>query len=498
MRDTATAPFRCVPTRRYRPRPVGRRPLAAQAPEARTGWWRYGTGMDDDTLGVPGGPFTGVPLAAVADRLRAGGTDPVELTRRSLAAIEDSQAALNAFVTVDHDGALAAAGRARDELARGVDRGPLHGVPVAVKDIVDTAGLVTTMGSRHFAGHVPDADAEVVSRLREAGAIVVGKTTTHEFAYGPTGDRAANGPCANPYDPSRMAGGSSAGSAAAVAAGLVALAVGTDTGGSVRIPAALCGVAGIRPSPLRIPDRGVFPLSWSLDSVGVLAADVAGTGAGWSVLSGAPSIVDGVGVPAPDALRIGLPDGFDRLDPAVHSGLTGLVDRLAAAGARMAPVIVPDVEELHWLYRTIQSVEAVTIHHDRMTSAPELFDPEVLQRLWAAAEVAARDYARALRRLAEVRATAGALLDGVDILLLPTVPVLAPPLGARDTDVGAGWTSPRDALLAHTVPFSVLGLPALSLPVPAPGPLPVGVQLVGAPGADESLLACARTVEACR
>jgi Asp-tRNA(Asn)/Glu-tRNA(Gln) amidotransferase A subunit family amidase len=445
-----------------------------------------------DNFGVPAGPFTGVPLATVADRLRDGGTDPVELTRRSLAAIDASQAAVNAFVTVDRDGALAAAGRARDELARGVDRGPLHGVPVAVKDLVDTAGLVTTMGSRHFAGHVPDADAEVVSRLREAGAIVVGKTTTHEFAYGPTGDRAANGPCANPHDPRRMAGGSSAGSAAAVAAGLVALAVGTDTGGSVRIPAALCGVAGIRPSPSRIPDRGVFPLSWSLDSVGVLAADVAGTAAGWSVLAGAPSTMDG---PPPDALRIGLPDGFDRIDPAVHSGLAGLVERLAGAGARMAPVTVPGVDELHWLYRTIQSVEAVAVHHERMTTAPELFDAEVLQRLRVAAQLPARDYARALRRLGEVRAQAGALLDGVDLLLLPTVPVLAPPLGARDTDVGAGWTSPRDALLAHTVPFSVLGLPALSLPVPAPGALPVGVQLVGAPGADESLLACARTVE---
>ena len=449
--------------------------------------------MDRDNLALPAGPFTGVPLASIADRLRAGGTDPVELTRRSLAAIEESQAVLNAFVTVDHDGALAAAERARDELARGVDRGPLHGIPVAVKDLVDTAGLVTTMGSRHFAGHVPDADAEVVTRLREAGAVLVGKTTTHEFAYGPTGDRAANGPCANPYDPRRMAGGSSAGSAAAVAAGLVPLAIGTDTGGSVRIPAALCGVAGIRPSPLRVPDRGVFPLSWSLDSVGVLAADVSGTAVGWSVLSGTPSTME---APPADALSVGLPDGFDRLDPAVHSGLADLVDRLADAGARMAPVTVPDVEELHWLYRTIQSVEAVTVHHDRMTTAPELFDPEVLQRLRAAAEVPARDYARALRRLGEVRGSAGVLLDGVDVLLLPTVPVLAPPLGARDADIGGGWRSPRDALLSHTVPFSVLGLPALSMPVPAPGPLPVGVQLVGAPGADESLLACARTVEA--
>src|SRR5215467_5507328 len=207
------------------------------------------------------GPFTSTTLAEVAGRFRDGTLDPVALTETVLAAIEESQPTLNAFVTVAADAARRDAALARDELASGEDRGPLHGVPVAVKDIVDTAGLLTTMGSRHFAGHIPERDAEVVTRLRAAGAVIVGKTTTHEFAYGPTGDRSANGPGANPRDPSRMAGGSSAGSAAAVAAGLVPLAVGTDTGGSVRIPAALCGVAGIRPTYGRIPTDGVFPLS---------------------------------------------------------------------------------------------------------------------------------------------------------------------------------------------------------------------------------------------
>ena len=450
------------------------------------------------------GPFRGHSLATVAARLRDGGGDPVDLTRAALAAIERSQPAVNAFVTVDHDGALRAAAKAAGELAAGLDRGPLHGVPVAVKDLVDTGGLTTTMGSRHFAGHVPVRDAEVVTRLRAAGAVIVGKTTTHEFAYGPTGDRAANGPCANPHDPGRMAGGSSAGSAAAVAAGLVPLAVGTDTGGSVRIPAALCGVCGIRPSPGRIPAEGVFPLSWSLDAVGVLAADVAGTAAGWAVLSRAPVPLGGLlpgaspldGLPPVEALRVGVPDGFDRLADEVHSGLSTLVGRLAARGVRPVPVAVPDPDELRHLYRTIQSVEAVAVHHKRMAAAPELFDPEVLQRLRSAAEVPARVYALALRRMAEVRAAAAHLLDGLDVLLLPTVPVVAPPLGARDTDLGGGWTSPRDALLAHTVPFSVLGLPSLSLPVPAPGDLPVGVQLVGSPGGDEALLAAAAAIEA--
>jgi aspartyl-tRNA(Asn)/glutamyl-tRNA(Gln) amidotransferase subunit A len=449
---------------------------------------------------LPAGPLAGVTVAEIAGRLREGKADPVDLVERVLAAIDTAQPVINAFVTVDPDGALRAAALARDELARGVDRGVLHGVPVAVKDIVDTAGLVTTMGSRHFADNVPSRDADVVARLRAAGAIVVGKTTTHQFAYGPTGDRAANGPCGNPRDPGRMAGGSSAGSAAAVAAGLVGLAVGTDTGGSVRIPAALCGVVGIRPSIGRVPTDGVFPLSWSLDTVGVLAGDVAATAAGWSVLAGLAER-DVLAGPAPDpaVLRIGVPTGawFERLDGAVRQGLDDLVERLAARGSRVVPVAVPDVEELMHLYRTIQSVEAVSIHHDRVAEAPELFDPEVLQRLRAAAQVPAHEYARALRRLGEVRTAAAARLAGLDLLLLATVPVVAPPLGARDTDIGGGWISPRDALLAHAAPWSVLGLPAVSVPVAGFGPdeLPVGAQLIGPPGGDVELLAVARTIE---
>jgi aspartyl-tRNA(Asn)/glutamyl-tRNA(Gln) amidotransferase subunit A len=461
---------------------------------------------------VPAGPFAGATVASVAGRLRDGTADPVELVEQVLAAVQATQPAINAFVTVDADGARKAAAVARDELARGLDRGLLHGVPVAVKDIVDTAGLATTMGSRHFAGHVPVRDAEVVARLRAAGAVVVGKTTTHEFAYGPTGDRSANGACANPRDPRRMAGGSSAGSAAAVAAGLVPLAVGTDTGGSVRIPAALCGVVGMRPSYGRIPTGGVFPLSWSLDTVGVLAGSVADAAAGWNVLTGgaapaasaaamsaAAASAATVAAPDPAALRIGLPAGpwFERLAEAVRDGLAGLVERLAGQGAQVVPVPVPDAEELGHLYRTVQSVEAVSIHHDRLARAPELFDPEVLDRLRTAAQTPAWHYACSLRRLTELRAAAARRLAGLDLLVLPAVPVLAPPLGVRDTDIGGGWTSPRDALLAHNVPWSVLGLPALSVPVAgfSPGELPVGAQLVGPPGGDEELLAAARTVE---
>jgi aspartyl-tRNA(Asn)/glutamyl-tRNA(Gln) amidotransferase subunit A len=436
------------------------------------------------------------PLTVLAARLRDGSTDPVTLTEAALAAIDASQPVLNAFVTVDHDGARAAARTARDEQARGIDRGPLHGIPVAVKDIVDVAGVRATMGSRHFADHVPSHDATVVTRLRHAGAVITGKTTTHEFAFGPTGDRTANGPATNPHDPTRMAGGSSAGSAAAVAAGLVALAVGTDTGGSVRIPAALCGTVGIRPSLGRIPDDGVFPLSWTLDSVGVLAGDVAATALGWHVLAGLPR-PDPAPLPPLAGLRIGLPADawFDRLDGTVEAAFEALVARLRSAGAQFSSVPVPDAAQLSQLYRTAQLVEALSIHQQRLADAPELFDPEVRQRLELAVAVSAPEYAVVLREISDARAGAAARLSDVDILLLPTVPILAPPVGVRDTDLGGGWTSPRDALLSHTALWGVLGLPALSVPVAADAPLPVGAQLVGGPGGDERLLDLARAVE---
>ncbi|OLE26640.1 MAG: hypothetical protein AUG44_12360 [Actinobacteria bacterium 13_1_20CM_3_71_11] len=406
------------------------------------------------------GPFTGISLTELGRRLRAGETDPVELVDRALAAIEAAQPALNAFVTVDADGARKVGLQRRDELARGVDHGPLHGIPVAVKDLLDTAGLATTMGSRHFAGNV--------------------------FAYGPTGDVAANGPAANPHDPRRMAGGSSAGSAAAVAAGLVPLALGTDTGGSIRIPAALCGIAGLRPSIGRISTAGVFPLSWSLDTVGPLAASVADIRV-W--LTGTPA-------PAPRRpFRLGVPVGawFDRVDPAVAGPVGELLDRLRAQGVQVRPVPVPDAADLADVYRIVQSAEAVAIHHERMATSPELYEPETLERLREATRIEAWQYATALRRLGELRARAVQRLAGVDALVLPTVPIQAPPLGER---AHGTWRTVRAALLGFCTPWSVLGLPAVSVPLGVS--LPVGAQLVGLPGGDEELLDLAASVEELR
>ncbi|MGP3965140.1 amidase [Nonomuraea sp. 3N208] len=487
------------------------------------------------------GPFSGRNLADLAQDLRRGRATSAELVEQALDAIATLGQALNAFVTVDAADARAAARRADEELAAGTDRGPLHGIPVAVKDLIMIAGLRVTMGSRHFAGHVPEADAECVARLRRSGAVIVGTTTTHEFAYGPTGDRSASGPAHNPWDPDRMTGGSSAGSAAAVAAGLVPLALGTDTGGSVRIPAALCGVAGFKPAYGAIPADGVFPLSRTLDHVGVLAGDPEDCLLAYTCLT-QPTGRGDEG-PAHTALPIGREDGRPAhttpptggqssrpadnawpgglqdtrptdparadhpevggpvrvawLDPAgLFDGDPRVVRAVRAAAGPMEEVGLPPglADALRDTYTVIQSCETAAVHADRLADAPELFDPEVRERLGPAMEVPGWRYVRAMDARAGLAEAAGALFDGHDVLALPTVPIIAPPLGARESEIDGKPAAVRAALLALTSPWNVLGLPALTVPAGTVDGLPVGLQLVGRPGQEPLIFEAARTL----
>ncbi|MCF6468784.1 amidase [Nonomuraea sp. MG754425] len=438
---------------------------------------------------LPPGPFTGRTLSDLARDLRDGRVTSVALVERALGAVAALDPALNAFVTVDAAGALAAARRADEELAAGADRGPLHGLPVAVKDLIMVAGLPATMGSRHFANHVPGSDAVCVTRLREAGAVIVGKTTTHEFAYGPTGDRSANGPSRNPRDPARMSGGSSGGSAAAVAAGIVPLAIGTDTGGSVRIPAALCGIAGFKPAYGAIPAGGVFPLSRSLDHVGVMAGDAAGCLLAYRCLGGDVARAE------PGAVRVGW------LDPAgLSDGDVRVADAVRAAAdagiGGMEEVKLPEgfAQEVRETYTAIQSAETAAVHAERLARAPELFEAEVLERLRVAAELPGWRYVRALEARDQLAEAAEALFGRHDVLALPAAPIVAPLLGQRELELDGRPVAVRPALLSLTSPWNVFGLPALTVPAGTVAGLPVGLQLVARPGAEARLFAVAAGV----
>ncbi|WP_232667342.1 amidase [Pseudonocardia sp. TRM90224] len=400
-------------------------------------------------------------VAAIAAGVRAGSLDAVELAERALRRAEEV-AELGAVVHLDRAGALAAAAQ--------VGGGALAGVPVLVKEIIAVEGMPFTCGSRVFAGRVADADADVVRAARAAGAVIIGLSHSHEFAYGCTGTSNAAGPCRNPHDPSLMTGGSSAGAAAAVAAGIVPLAIGTDTAGSVRIPAALCGVVGAKPARGTLPCGGVFPLSTSLDHVGVLAGTVADATHAVAALSGAdPAGPADTG----EAPRIGVLAGLGERAPEVDVAFRAALDALVAAGAEVVDVPFPEWDAFTGVVGDVQGPEAAATHATVMAQQPDDYQPDVLERLRAAATIPGWRYVQALARMAALRDAADHALDGVDAVLLPTVPVPAPPLDATH----AGCVPVREALLSNTRPANVTGHPAISLPLPTPGP-PVGLQVI--------------------
>ncbi|RRO20597.1 amidase [Saccharopolyspora rhizosphaerae] len=436
------------------------------------------------------GFFHSRTIDELGGQVRAGDVRAVDLTQAALRAIDALDGGINAFVTVDREGALRAAEKADAELAEGRDRGPLHGIPVAVKDIIDVAGVRTTMGSAHFADHVSTEDAECVARLREAGAVVVGKTTTHEFAFGATGDRACNGPSRNPHDPTRMTGGSSGGSGAAVAAGMVPLALGTDTGGSVRIPASLCGVAGFKPAYGAVPTAGVFPLSQTLDHVGVLAATTEDCRLGYRALAGLrpmPSREHG------SEVSIGWipPDVLHPTDPQVTATARAALD---VDGLDVREVRPAGLDGMLRAFGAIQFSEAHAVHAERVADAPQLFTDDVLAILRKAGETAGWQYVRALTERDEWRGVVAALLDEVELLALPTTCVPAPEVDERQVEVQGARIPLRGALIGLTRPWNLAGVPALSLPAGAVRGLPVGLQLVGRPGQEDRLFAVASRV----
>ncbi|GAA1877508.1 amidase [Actinomadura bangladeshensis] len=427
-----------------------------------------------------GGFFTGRTLADLGRALRDGEQTAQDLVTRVL---ESADPELNAFVDLDPELAQENARLADKERARGVDLGPLHGIPVAVKDIIDVAGFRTGMGSAHFDGHLAEEDAACVRRLRDAGAVIVGKTGTQEFAFGATGDVSASGPVRNPHDRSRMAGGSSSGSAAAVAAGTVPLALGTDTGGSVRIPSAFCGVAGFKPAHGAVPADGVFPLSRSLDHVGVLAGSAADCLTAYRVLA-APS--GDTGPAADEAARHGRAAWIE--PPAADPEVVRTVRALFPD----APAEPLDFAGLREVFIAIEFSEAYDVHAERIADAPGLYLPATLGRLEESGRMPGWRLVRALRERDRYAREIAALLDRYDYLAMPTMPITAPEIGATENEFG-----PLTALLVSlTSPWNVLGLPALSVPAGTVGGLPVGAQLVTRRGAERILFDAAERLTA--
>lgn len=427
--------------------------------------------------------------------LRRREVTAIELTAQALRRIRDRNATLNAFALVDEAGAYQAAQRADLDLLAGIDRGPLHGIPVAVKDLIDMAGLPTTCGSATSFGGNATRDAEVVTRLRNQGAVIVGKTTLHEFAYGATGDRSLHGPSRNPHDPLRISGGSSGGSAVAVASGMVPISLGTDTAGSVRVPAALCGVVGFKPAYDAIPSSGVYPLAPTLDHVGVFANSVEDALLSYQTLTDHPTN------PLPrhaGPISVGWiqTDDIAVCDPRI--------EELAFEVLMRAGFIIDAVpglpgrehhRALFDVFTTLQSKEAYEVHRHHLDKDSELIDPEVLARLEKGAEVSIADYEQAHEERKKLRAIVEELLGTFDLLALPTVPMVAPPLGARRVHLDGAELEVRSALLSLTSPWNMAGLPAISVPAGRCDGLPIGIQLVTSAGNENRMFAAAQGIE---
>ncbi|HVX67041.1 MAG TPA: amidase [Bryobacteraceae bacterium] len=447
-------------------------------------------------------------ILEAARLLRAKKASSLELVEDSLRRIAEQNSRFNAFLTVMAESAREAAGRADAELARGRDRGPLHGVPVAVKDVYATAGVRTTAGSKLFSEYVPDHDAAVVERLAAAGAVLVGKTNMHELAYGITSNNPHFGAVRNPRDPERIPGGSSGGSGAAVAADMVPAAMGSDTGGSIRIPASFCGVVGLKPTYGRVSRFGVLPLDFSLDHMGPLTRTVRDAAVVLNAIAGQDPRDDSSSArpvedylpplnPSLAGVRIGVPEnfGFDRVSPAVADAVRAAIVRAEQLGARVSVVRVTDMEAVNAIGRVILLAEASALFGERL-SERESFGADVFALLEQGRLLPATDYVNAQRLRRLKRDEFRSVWREVDFLVTPTTPTTAPRIG--ETTVAFGGTR-EDVRLASTRlvrGINVLGLPAISLPCGADSSgLPVGMQVIAPEFGEAGLLRVAAAFE---
>jgi aspartyl-tRNA(Asn)/glutamyl-tRNA(Gln) amidotransferase subunit A len=430
-------------------------------------------------------------ISQTAQQIRRREVSPIELVRECLARIEQLNPSLNAFITVIGDAALAEAKVAEQEIQNRNWRGPLHGIAVGLKDIIDTVNVPTTAASAIFRDRVPSEDAEVVKKLRRAGAILIGKQNLHEFAYGGSSLISHFGPVRNPVNPGFIAGGSSGGSAAAVATGMCYAAIGTDTAGSIRLPAALCGVVGLKPSYGLVSTRGIIPLSTSLDHAGPITRTVEDAATVLAAIADtAVSIADlkeGIA-----NLRLGLPANyfFDDLDCEIRSAIESAIDCLARRAKAVRKIeCAIDAD------RTVFLHESHHYHRDKLTASPDLYDPETLRRVKTGGEISQAAYRDALHNLHQIRERAAGMFRDVDVLLTPTTPAPAPRISYLLEHISE--LRPAElALLRNTRPVNVWGLPAISLPCGFTSQgMPIGLQIIGARNGEDKVLRTAYAYE---
>ena len=444
---------------------------------------------------------------SIAASVRAGKTRARDVVAGALERIARRNAALNAFTAVLGERALADADAIDRRLAAGDDPGPLAGVPFGAKNLFDVAGLATLAGSKINAGHPPATrDAAAVARLRAAGAVLVGALNMDEYAYGFSTENTHYGPTRNPRDPSRIAGGSSGGSAAAVAGGLVPLTLGTDTNGSIRVPAALCGVFGLKPTFGRVSRAGVVPLAWSFDHVGPFARHVADLASAFDAIAGPDPLDPACSTLPPPRCSGELERGIDGLRLAVAGGhfarlaadeALAAVTRVAAALGARREVSLPEAHRARAAAQVITACEGSAYHLENLRARAADFDPMIRDRLLAAALLPAAAYLRAQRFRAWYRARVAEVFREVDVLLAPTTPWTAPAIGAPWTTRIDGTEVPtRGHLGVFTQPLSFIGLPVISVPLVSAGALPVGVQLIAAPFNEAVLFRVAARLEA--
>ena len=435
------------------------------------------------------GADAGIPWANIEDvsaLLRRNKTSPVELTRLCLDRIEKLNGRLKAFVTITAERALVEARMLESEGRAGKWRGPLHGIPIGLKDLFDTAGVRTTAASKQWADRVPSKDAEVVRRLKAAGAIVLGKTNMDEFAYNFTGETSSFGTSRNPWNPQRSPGGSSGGSAVAVAAGMCFAALGSDTGGSIRLPAALCGITGLKPSYGAVSTEGVAPLAWSLDHVGPMCRSARDAAVMLEALTGKAVRDTAVNV---RRLRLGVPRTlfYDDVDPEVEKAVATATNTLGSMTAGAQDVVLPvlarssDLPDLPETYVRVISAEAYAFHQQMLRAHPERYDSGTRKSIEGGAAISAADYIRARREMEGLRSDTNRWFAAADLLITPTAPGAAFPFGER-----------RLVFLRNTAPWNLLGLPSVSIPCGFTREgLPVGLQITGAAGRDDAVLALA-------